>query len=186
MRESYFGISTAATVYKFGKDTRRGFGTWFNSDGTHLASGGADRTICLWDTATGKLHHRLYGHEDAVWSVAFSPDGHWLASGSDDFQIRIWNVETGELYRTLSGHTGCVWSLTFLDNTLLASGSQDETIRLWHVEAGTTQKILRSERPYERMNITGVKGISEAQKTSLRTLGAIDDNYRQASGTVNQ
>jgi hypothetical protein len=33
---------------------------------------------------------------------------------------------------------------------------------------------LRCDRPYERMNISGVTGITEAQKASLKTLGAIE------------
>ena len=38
-----------------------------------------------------------------------------------------------------------------------------------------TQKI---ERPYEQINITGVQGISEAQKVSLHLLGAIEDDEK--------
>ncbi len=146
----------------------------FNHDGSLLASGGADRTVCIWETATGTLVHQLRGHEDAVWSVAFSPDGQQLASGSDDQRICIWDVATGALRQSFTGHEGCVWTVAFLENQLLASGSQDETIRLWQLAEGKQQQILRSERPYERMNITGVKGLTEAQKSSLRALGAVE------------
>ncbi len=146
----------------------------FNADGTLLASGGADRTLCLWETATGKLLHQLQGHDDAIWSVAFSKDGRQVATGSDDSCIRIWDVATGTLCHELTGHEGCVWTLVFLTDNLLASGSQDETIRLWQVNEEKLVQTLRSERPYERMNITGVKGLTEAQKSSLRALGAIE------------
>jgi len=146
----------------------------FNHDGTLLASGGADRTVCIWESATGKLLHQLRAHDDAIWSVAFSPDGRQLATGGDDARIRVWDVATGALSAELTGHEGCVWTLAFVDNHLLASGSQDETIRLWQVNEGKVVQILRSERPYERMNITGVKGLTEAQKSSLRALGAME------------
>jgi hypothetical protein len=33
---------------------------------------------------------------------------------------------------------------------------------------------LKADRPYERMNITGIRGLSQAQKASLRDLGAIE------------
>jgi hypothetical protein len=33
---------------------------------------------------------------------------------------------------------------------------------------------LRADRPYERMNITDVTGLTEVQKASLRALGAIE------------
>jgi WD40 repeat protein len=55
------------------------------------------------------------------------------------------------------------------------SGSDDETIKLWHVDSGECLKTLRPDRPYEGMNITGVTGISEAQKSALKALGAVED-----------
>lgn len=146
----------------------------FNQGGTLLASGGADRTLCIWETATGQLLHQLQAHDDAIWSVAFSQDGRQVATGSDDYRIRVWDVATGALCSELIGHEGCVWTLVFLADNLLASGSQDETIRLWQVNEGKLVQTLRSERPYERMNITGVKGLTEAQKSSLRALGAVE------------
>ncbi len=59
------------------------------------------------------------------------------------------------------------------DGQTLASGSQDETIKLWDVDTGECLKTLRATRPYEGMNITGVTGLTEAQKATLKALGAI-------------
>ena len=109
-----------------------------------------------------------------MWAVAFSPDSEWIASSGDDQRICLWHVEHGALVHTLQGHQGCVWTLAFADNNLLVSGGQDETIRLWDAQNGAWQQTLRSERPYERMNITGVTGLNEAQKAALRALGAIE------------
>jgi hypothetical protein len=39
--------------------------------------------------------------------------------------------------------------------------------------SGALVRELRPERPYERLDITGIKGLSEAQKATLRVLGAI-------------
>ena len=69
----------------------------FSPDGKTLASGSKDRTIKLWDVATGKEQATLKGHTGAgVVSVAFSPDGKTLASGSEDCTIKLWDVATGK------------------------------------------------------------------------------------------
>jgi WD40 repeat protein len=57
---------------------------------------------------------------------------------------------------------------------MLATSSQDETIKLWDINTGDCLKTLRTQRPYEGMNITGVWGITEAQKVTLKALGAVE------------
>jgi WD40 repeat protein len=75
----------------------------------------------------------------------------------------------------MAGHTNLIWSVSFsADGRTIASGSQDERIKLWDVEAGECLKTLRAERPYEGMNITGVTGLTQAQKATLLALGAVE------------
>ena len=63
----------------------------FSPDGTRIASGSSDKTVRVWDAATGQpVGQPLTGHTDAVTSVAFSPDGTRIASGSDDSTVRLW------------------------------------------------------------------------------------------------
>ena len=59
---------------------------------------------------------------------------------------------------------------------LLASGSADKTIKLWDLQNATYLATLPIERPYERMNITCVTGLTAAQQATLQVLGAIDDH----------
>jgi WD40 repeat protein len=58
---------------------------------------------------------------------------------------------------------------------LVASGGDDGTIRLWEISTGACVKILRSVRLYENMNIAHVRGMTEAQKATLKMLGALED-----------
>ena len=60
------------------------------------------------------------------------------------------------------------------DQRLLAGGTDEGTILLWELQTGQLLQTLRSDRPYERMNISSVTGITEAQKASLKALGAME------------
>jgi hypothetical protein len=56
----------------------------------------------------------------------------------------------------------------------LASGGFDGTVKLWETHSGTCVRTFRPERRYERLDITGLTGITDAQRTALLALGAVD------------
>jgi len=65
----------------------------------------------------------------------------------------------------------------------LASCGDDGAITLWNLESGEQLRTLRRDRPYERLTITGIRGLTEAQKATLRALGAIESSL---SGSARQ
>ncbi|KAH2020788.1 hypothetical protein KXV43_002564 [Aspergillus fumigatus] len=123
----------------------------FLQDGQLLASGSDDKTIKLWDPATGALKHTLEGHSDSILSVAFSEDGQLLASGSDDETIKLWDPTTSALKHTLEGQSDSILSVAFSeDGQLLASGSRDKTIKLWDPTTGALKHSLEGHTDWVR------------------------------------
>jgi WD40 repeat protein/transcriptional regulator with XRE-family HTH domain len=173
---SLWNISTGDCILTLKGHSHRVWSVAFHPNGACLASSGDDSTIRVWDSSTGECLKILEGHSTWTRCIAFSPDGHFIASGSHDQTGRIWDVRTGQCLTILRGHRNCIWSVAFSANSgTLITGSDDGTIKLWRTETGECLKTLRSERLYERLNIAHVKGLTEAQKTSLKALGAIEE-----------
>lgn len=140
-----------------------------------LISGSFDQTIRVWDLQTGACLQVLQGHTGGIWSLAISPDGQTLASASGDNTIRLWNLQTGHCLQIWHEHRSWVTSVIFsADGQVVFSGSDDRTIKLWDVATGGCIKTLSVDRLYEGMNIQGTKGLTNAQKVTLKALGAIE------------
>jgi WD40 repeat protein len=75
-----FGMPAAAPTFAFAPAGRT------------LAAAGPDRSIHLWDIATGKEVGALKGHEGSITALAFAPDGKTLTSGSSDTTLLIWDT----------------------------------------------------------------------------------------------
>jgi WD40 repeat protein len=69
----------------------------WSPDGSHLASGGLDTTVRVWDIASKQQILLLPDHLDRVTGIAWSPDGSYLASGSWDEMLLLWDTQNGQL-----------------------------------------------------------------------------------------
>jgi WD40 repeat protein/transcriptional regulator with XRE-family HTH domain len=157
----------------------------WSPDGTRLASGGSGREggeLFVWEVQGGRHPASQAGNSAFVWhpgvvsAVAWVPSGQMLVSGGSDGRLRWWEVHSGECVRVQEAHQGTVQALKVSpDGSRLASCGDDGAITLWDVERGEHLRTLRRDRPYERLDITGIKGLTEAQKATLRALGAIED-----------
>jgi WD40 repeat protein len=107
--------------------------------------------------------------------VAFAADG-LLASGGMDGTVRLWDARRAACLATLQSHDAeavAVYCIALsADGRLVASGGMDGTVRLWSSDSHLLLHTLRAERPYEGVDITGVTGITEAQREALLALGA--------------
>ncbi|MFN6517650.1 MAG: hypothetical protein RMY29_024635 [Nostoc sp. CreGUA01] len=51
--------------------------------------------------------------------------------------------------------------------------------QMWFKYMKTAVKALRSPKPYEGMNITGVTGLTAAQVMTLKALGAVENTEQK-------
>ncbi|KAK3353868.1 WD40-repeat-containing domain protein [Lasiosphaeria hispida] len=116
----------------------------FSPDSKLIISGSADKTVKIWDAATGSCMQTLKGHSNGVHSAAFSPDSRLIISGSADKTVKIWDAATGLCMQTLKGHSGKVYSVAFSpDLKLVISGSYDETVKIWDIATESYTQTLK-------------------------------------------
>ncbi len=131
--------------------------------------------LLVWDVQSGERVRAFAGHAGVDYAVAWGPSREVLVSGGSDGMLRWWNVESGECVWVRKAHQGTIRSLRRSpDGLRLASCGDDGAITLWDLESGEQLRTLRRDRPYERLTITGIRGLTEAQKATLRALGAIE------------
>ncbi|MFN8494724.1 MAG: BTAD domain-containing putative transcriptional regulator [Caldilineaceae bacterium] len=151
------------------------FAVAFSPDGSKVACSG-NHLIHLLDLQNGATPLHLHGHTHWIYAVAFSPDGTILASSSADCTICLWDVASGVLRAVLRGHRETVFKVAFTpDGAAVVSSSFDGTLKVWDSQSGECIDTVRIAGPYAGMNITGVSGVTEAQKAALKALGAVEE-----------
>ena len=105
-------------------------------DGQTLATGSYDRSVVLWELASGRVLHTLTGHNGAIYDLDFDPSGQVLATASADQTVKLWHVASGQRLDTLGQPEGEQRCVRFSPDgqTLVAAGA-DKQIRQWRLVA---------------------------------------------------
>ncbi|MBZ0265652.1 WD40 repeat domain-containing protein [bacterium] len=138
----------------------------FSTSGTHLLSGGEDKTARIWNITSGEQEQILRGHEGNLCTVAFSSDGALALTSANDGTVRLWEAHSGIQTRVFTTTTRRITGFTDVltgkklgtefadfphpiyaafspDNSMIAS-SYEQTrrgvavygVRLWNTSSG--------------------------------------------------
>jgi WD40 repeat protein len=164
--------------YRLGEHESRIWAIALDYMGKILVSASDDGIIKFWDWRSvqqiGEINQPI-----SIRTIACHPQQALLAIGGSDPEIGLWrfdNVKQPTLIsQTTIAHENWVRSLRFHPTEpWLFSGGQDGYLRCWDVTAPQLIQAIRPDRPYERMAIQGLKGLSKTQRKMLEELGAID------------
>ena len=112
-------------------------------DGRQAVSASEDRTLKVWDLASGAELRTLAGHADWVTAVAVTPDGRQAVSASDDRTLKVWDLASGAELRTLEGHADGVTAVAVTpDGRHAVSASEDRTLKVWDLASGAELRTL--------------------------------------------
>jgi guanine nucleotide-binding protein subunit beta-2-like 1 protein len=105
-----------------------------SSDGAYALSSSWDKTLRLWELATGSTTKTFVGHTNDVLSVSFSADNRQIVSGSRDRTIKLWNT-LGDCKFTITdkGHTEWVSCVRFSpnpQNPVIVSAGWDKLVKV--------------------------------------------------------
>ncbi|CAG9461852.1 unnamed protein product [Pedinophyceae sp. YPF-701] len=104
----------------------------FDPGNAWFVTGSADRTIKVWDTATGQLKLTLTGHTEQVTGLAISSKSPYMFSCGLDKMVKCWDLEQNKVIRSYHGHLSGVYCLALhpeLD--ILFTGGRDSCCRVW-------------------------------------------------------
>ncbi len=99
--------------------------------GEWLASGGADRTVKIWNVAGKDVRRTYRNNSDFISALAFSPNGTLLAAGSLDGTVKVLSLNSYRVQRTFTGQKARITSVALSNfDDLLASASEDGVVRV--------------------------------------------------------
>jgi hypothetical protein len=114
----------------------------FSSNGKALLSSSWDKTIRIWNPATGETTKIIETGKSVVFSAAFSKDLKFIACGNWSPKVTIFNATAGDIYKSFDASSFKTNYATYSgDGKILATVGND-TIKLWDVATYSLKAVL--------------------------------------------
>ncbi|MBI5368022.1 MAG: protein kinase [Planctomycetes bacterium] len=124
-------------------------------DGALLCVGGANGTVALWETATGRRRPDLPKRTGGVLRAVFTPDSRKVLLGGRDGFAEVCDVETGAVELRLRGDATMAEGLRGVfaldvspDGKRALTGGSDSVLRLWNLPGGELVRELPGHALY--------------------------------------
>jgi len=112
----------------------------FSQDASKVVSCGADKTVKVWESQSGKGLLSMTGHSDVVHCCRFSSNGARIVSCSADHTVKVWDSSSGRELLSFKGHDQDVFTCMFSpDDKNIVSCSADKTVKVWNSVSGVEQ-----------------------------------------------
>ncbi|MEO0458196.1 MAG: hypothetical protein AAF152_16670 [Cyanobacteria bacterium P01_A01_bin.114] len=118
-----------------------------SANGKTLISGGRDKTIRVWDTATGQLRKTLQSNSGVIRAVEIAPNGTTIVSGGGDVRVRIWDITSNQPPKVLVGHTVPINQVKVSDDSKTLVSAGDGEIKVWDIATGRLKASLPEAEP---------------------------------------
>jgi len=97
-----------------------------------LASGGADKRVCVWQVGQPKALVTLTGHASSPACLVFDQLEESLVVGCAGGSIQVWNLDQQKVQASFTGHrTSCECVEFHPYGDFFASGSNDTNMKIW-------------------------------------------------------
>ncbi|NOZ21789.1 MAG: hypothetical protein GXP25_11975 [Planctomycetes bacterium] len=122
--------------------TNRINGLVFTLDSQHLISGSSDKTLRVWEVASGAQVRQAQDIQE-IRGIAYVPGGKFLVSAGTESAVTLWEADTlamkGQIHRATRWIQGVAMSP---DGTIAAAGSDDSTVAILNLAGGGVMRTL--------------------------------------------